>query len=244
MINQNFSIPQAVLDVAGNIILDVSINQRSYSKDTGVLLGTTNPDTILLPHYLAATNDTGLNLEYIYLNSDTELNHYLNDKKSFLRIYSASTITGATATGLANDGTLYEATFIVNGTPYEFSVAGSSLQTYTAVLTQINTLLTGVAVASLEDLVGETTNIQVLLSDYGLIRLTDGISGSGELKLFESLAMTIQAPFHNIYAPLPFVNNAQLNDNEPRGVKYVLIVTPGGASAASLEFNCSEYTAI
>jgi len=244
MINANFTIPQAKLNVAGNIILDVSINQRSYDKGTGLLLGSPSNDVIMLPHYIACTNSSGLNYEYIYLRNDEELNHYLNDKKSFSRIYSTSTITGATATGLANDGTLYEATFTVAGIDYTFSVAGSSLQTYTAVLTQINTVLTGIAVASLVDLVGESTHMQILLSDYGTIRVVDGISGSAELKLFDQLGMTIQAPFHNVYDTLPFLNNAQLNDTETRGVKYILIVTPGGASSAPLVFHCSEFTAV
>lgn len=57
-------------------------------------------------------------------------------------------ITGATATGLANDATEYTASISVDGTPNAIAVTGSTAQTYTDLISQINSDLTG-ATASL-----------------------------------------------------------------------------------------------
>lgn len=59
-----------------------------------------------------------------------------------------SPITGTDPTGLANDPTVYTATVDVDGTPNAISVTGSTAQTFTTLLSEINADLTG-AVASI-----------------------------------------------------------------------------------------------
>lgn len=50
---------------------------------------------------------------------------------------------GATATGLANDATVYTVTVTVDGTAYPVSVVGSAAQTFTNLITEIDADLTG-----------------------------------------------------------------------------------------------------
>jgi len=241
MSNATFTIPQAKLNTAGVITLDVSMSRREI--DPTNLISLTNPsfDRIFLPRTLWSTNATGLALEFMFMNNAEDLVHYANDKKSYVRIYLPSIVTGATATGLANDATKYEFTIVIKGTEYAFSVAGSSLQTYTALISQINTVLSTNGTASLKTLINETSHIEILLTDFGLIRVVDGIVGSADLDLFATLTATIQAPFHNRFDWMPFANNTQINDNENRHIYYMLIKTPGGAASAALNIYCKEY---
>lgn len=58
-------------------------------------------------------------------------------------------ITGASATGLTNDATVYTASITVDGTAYPIAVTGSTAQTYTTLLSEINTDLGAAATASL-----------------------------------------------------------------------------------------------
>jgi len=51
--------------------------------------------------------------------------------------------SGASATGLANDATAYTATAIIDGVTRAISVTGSAAQTYTNLLTELNTDCTG-----------------------------------------------------------------------------------------------------
>lgn len=57
--------------------------------------------------------------------------------------------TGATATGLLNDATVYTASIAVDGTAIPISITGSTAQTYTTLLSGINTNLGTAATASL-----------------------------------------------------------------------------------------------
>jgi len=60
------------------------------------------------------------------------------------------TVTGAGATGLANDATVYTATVTIDGVANPIAITGSAAQTYTNLVTELNADLTG-ATASIVD---------------------------------------------------------------------------------------------
>jgi len=242
--NAIFSIPANQLSPSGagsTQIIDLSMQRNALDYNTQIALTEPVGSIEFLPKKVVINNVTGLALTYLLIWDDKKYLAYTKEKKSHQRFYASSTITGATATGLANDGTLYEATFYVKGTAYNFSVAGSSLQTYTALLTQINTVLTGIATASLVDLVNETTHIELLLANFGLLRTVDGISGSVNPKLFDSLGLTINPPIHNQFDFLTLANNST-EIHTGRKVKYVIVIAPASVASAALTLECSEYS--
>lgn len=92
-----------------------------------------------------------------------------------------ATLVGANASGLPNTATAYTATITVDGTPIAISMLGNASQTFTAVVTNLNTNLGAAATASL---VG--TAIRVISSTTGSSS-TVSIVDSGTNKLFSSL---------------------------------------------------------
>lgn len=74
----------------------------------------------------------------------TEFIHDLASDSAHQDIQFAGAVTGATATGLSNDATVYTMTVNVNGSPQAISVVGSAAQTITTLLAEINADLTGV----------------------------------------------------------------------------------------------------
>jgi flagellin len=61
-----------------------------------------------------------------------------------------NTVTGAGATGLANDPTVYTATVTIDGVANNVAITGSAAQTFTTLVTELNADLTG-ATASIVD---------------------------------------------------------------------------------------------
>lgn len=92
-----------------------------------------------------------------------------------------ATLVGANASGLANNTTAYTATITVDGTPIAISMLGNASQTFTAVITNLNTNLGAAATASL---VGAA--IRVISSTTGSSS-TVSIVNSGTNHLFASL---------------------------------------------------------
>ncbi len=88
----------------------------------------------------------------------------------------------ATATGLNNDATVYTATITVDGVAKAISIVGSAAQTYTTLLSEINTDLAASAVASLNTL----GNLQVISATNGTAS-TVSIVDAGTNHLFAKL---------------------------------------------------------
>ena len=79
---------------------------------------------------------------------------------------------GASATGLANDGTAYTMTVVVNGVTKNISVVGSAAQTYTTLLAEINTDLGASATAAIA-----SGNLKITSATTGVgstVAITDG----------------------------------------------------------------------
>jgi len=78
-------------------------------------------------------------------------------------------VVGATATGLANDATVYTASVIVDGgNPQQLSVVGSAAQTYTTLLAELNTdtdgatwALSGGNVRCISDMTGLDSGVMI-----------------------------------------------------------------------------------
>lgn len=102
------------------------------------------------------------------------------------------TITGPTSTGLTNTATVYTATVTVNGTPIAVAVTGSTAQTYTALLAQLNADLGVSATASL---VG------------GNIRITSSTTGvSSTVLISADTLFSVLTTYVGINAAVPGTN--------------------------------------
>lgn len=111
--------------------------------------------------------------------------------------------TGGSATGLANNATVYTATVSINGaTPILLSITGSTAQTYTALLGLINAALSINANAAL---VGGNIQITSNLSGYGsTILITD-------TNLFSTLTgfIAINAVVDGSFVIMPTIDGIQ-----------------------------------
>jgi len=72
-----------------------------------------------------------------------------NTSGSQAALFNFSPLSGPT--GLANNGTLYAATITIDGTPHAVSYAGSTMQNFTTLLSQINTAILGFGLAAIVD---------------------------------------------------------------------------------------------
>ncbi len=87
-------------------------------------------------------------------------------------------ITGASATGLANDATVYDLRVFVDGVLNTVSITGSAAQTYTDLLTEINADLTGATAEILNTTAVGTGNVRVISASTGTassIAITEGV---------------------------------------------------------------------
>jgi hypothetical protein len=86
---------------------------------------------------------------------------------------------GASATGLANDGTAYTATVVIDGVTKNVSVVGSASQTYTTLLAGINTDLGAAGTAAI---VGGNIKItSATTGDTSTVEITAGTLFTGSL---------------------------------------------------------------
>jgi trimeric autotransporter adhesin len=90
-------------------------------------------------------------------------------------------ITGGDATGLANDATVYTASISVGGTSYPIAVTGSAAQTYTTLLSEINTDLGVAATAAIVSgnvkITANATQQNIVITDTDLFStLSDYVS--------------------------------------------------------------------
>jgi hypothetical protein len=103
-----------------------------------------------------------------------------------------STLSGAGATGLVNGATAYTATITVDGVAKPISVVGSAAQTFTTLVSEINTDLGASAVASLV-----ANTILVTSATTGLTSTVVMADGTGAHPLFA--ALTGFARFNSSY---------------------------------------------
>ncbi len=85
-------------------------------------------------------------------------------------IFSPTKI-GADSTGLANDATVYAASVVINSTPHAVSITGSTAQTFTTLLNEINADLSGFATASLVN--GSIRIISATAGAVSTVSITD-----------------------------------------------------------------------
>lgn len=98
-------------------------------------------------------------------------------------------VAGGTATGLANDATVYTATIVVDGATVNISVAGSAAQTYTTLLSEINTDLGSAATAALGSNVNAIVVTSATTGLLSTVSITDGTSNPlfGSLTLYSQI---------------------------------------------------------
>jgi hypothetical protein len=93
--------------------------------------------------------------------------------------------TGADATGLANDTTVYDFSVEVNGTPNAISVIGSAAQTYTTLMAEITADLTG-ATAEMTDghfhIVGDAADDIILIKNGTTLDLLAALTDFQEIR--------------------------------------------------------------
>lgn len=110
-----------------------------------------------------------------------------------------STLAGAALTGLANDGTLYDATITIDGTDYPVSYAGSTMQSFTTLVNQLNA---AIGANGLATLVGNTILVTsastgltstVSMADAGVfgVSLSLFVSVSGFARFYDAVAGTV-----------------------------------------------------
>jgi hypothetical protein len=97
----------------------------------------------------------------------------------------STTKTGSSATGLANNGTVYNATIKVNTTSYSITVTGSAAQTFTNLISEINADLTG-ATASIVDghihITGANSTDTILISNGSPNNLWSALTDFTEIR--------------------------------------------------------------
>lgn len=100
-------------------------------------------------------------------------------------LFGAVQKTGASATGLANNATVYNATIRVNVTNYPITVTGSAAQTFTNLVAEINADLTG-ATASVVDghihITGDNSTDTILISSGGAPDLWAALTDYSEIR--------------------------------------------------------------
>ena len=103
---------------------------------------------------------------------------------------ATATVGGTNPTGLANDATNYTASITVDGVPYAIQITGSAAQTFTDLLTELNTDLGGVATAAVGDGVTATNGIVLPNGNLGIVSGTTGIASTvviTDVDLFSTL---------------------------------------------------------
>lgn len=113
-------------------------------------------------------------------------------------------IIGATATGLANDATVYVMDVVVDGVVNPVSIIGSAAQTYTNLVTEINADLTGATSSvSTGDLVITSSATPTFVGDDSSINIVDGVDSntSSTLPLLRSLTdfVGLQDPISGVF---------------------------------------------
>jgi hypothetical protein len=153
---------------------------------TNLVGGTTYTATITVAATPKAISILGSDAQ-TFTTLITEINKDLSNTAGYQGVNVGGAIAGGTATGLTNDATVYTASISVDGTPTPIAVTGSSAQTYTTLLSEINTDLGVSATAAIVS---------------GNLRVTSATSGSSssvvitDVDLFNTLTtyVTLFAP--------------------------------------------------
>jgi len=110
----------------------------------------------------------------------------------------ANLIVGGDATGLLNDATVYDFDVDVNGTPNAISVIGSAAQTFTLLVAEINTDLTGATAAIVDGhihITGDNVSDIILISHGTTVDLLATLTNFEEIRGTAALGTTVLA--HN-----------------------------------------------
>jgi hypothetical protein len=99
-----------------------------------------------------------------------------------------SAITGASATGLANDATVYNETVIINGVDQPVAVTGSAAQTIAALIAEINADLEG---AALSIIAGNLQLASLFPGDDSSVDIVAGGTLFSVLTNFSALAASV-----------------------------------------------------
>jgi len=120
-------------------------------------------------------------------------------------VVGVDVIAGGSATGLANDATIYNATINVDGTNHTIAITGSAAQTYVALIAQIDIDLIGTAVASV--VAGNLQITSVAIGSGSTVLITDGATDPVFGSLTGFLAVGSSIPGINADALMPIYEN-------------------------------------
>lgn len=114
-------------------------------------------------------------------------------------MFGSTTKTGGSATGLTNDATIYYAFVKVNGSNYGISVTGNGAQTFTNLMSEINSDISAYATASIVDghihITGNNATDTILISDGGAPNLWTALTDYSEIRSTVTSGTTVLA--HN-----------------------------------------------
>src|SRR3990167_3262939 len=169
------TVSNGVVDASGKLV-----SRKDFVKQTTGFTGTVNT---VYTHRLNAGTEAVLSASagQVYSGIGTMTSRF--DYRAGSQIVDVGGAkAGATATGLANDATSYTYTIAVDGGAAQtINVTGSTAQTYTNLITQINTDVTGATVS----LVGG--NLKFISGTNGASSSISLVSGGGGTNLFVTL---------------------------------------------------------
>lgn len=137
--------------------------------------------------------------------------------------------TGASATGLANTATAYTATITVDSVAIPVSIVGSTAQTYTTLLSGINTALGSAATATISGgniLVTSTTtglNSSVSIVDTGATHLFSTLTNYVAINAATPGTAINVCTFNQRYVPIPAGTTQLTVLNPTSGSIYVSV---------------------
>jgi hypothetical protein len=149
----------------------------------------------------------------------------------------SSAVTGSTATGLANNATVYTATFYVDGTAVNWSDAGSNLQTYAALVSSFNSTLSTAGSAAITG-----GNIVVTSATTGAassVAISSAPAPSGvfpSLALFASFAAPVPGALTSSNAEVVLTATKQLTAVNGTPITTIGVYAPTGSTIVSLAF--------
>lgn len=236
MKTKKITVTQAQLNT-GEAIIDLSLASPSFNGFDQIQ----EYNEYIYPNTITFTNSSGVSLGYVLLGKEEKI-QYDNENFSFIQIsVNGSNLQTSDSTGLANDATAYTANVIDNqGNTTAISITGSAAQTYTDLITELNTDLTGVATASFYGS-GSNVNGIKILSDNKThhIRIED--SGSDPLLAGLGLIPSEDVTYADYkFTPLTVGSGSNFEGNKLIGPAYI-VLTDGGSATSGIAIECSDY---
>ncbi|MCK9369700.1 hypothetical protein M0R04_07310 [Candidatus Dojkabacteria bacterium] len=203
-----------------------------------LLTGGTATDLVGATTYTSTIVAGGVSKSISILGSDaqtfTTLVNEINTDLSYTAGFQGVNVGGAkvvgSPTGLANDATVYTASVAIEGVPTPISIVGGAAQTYTTLLSELNTDLSGNATATIVN-----GNLRITATRLGVLS-TVAIT---DVDLFSTLTNYVA-----ITAPVIGTNiaNATIIPSAP-GFQNVLFSTPKLVGDATGLVSATTYTA-